>query len=93
MFLEQLSPPSIGHVLVVSTSALLLCSAGERFPDLLLCVKRLRLCPCHTELVVDTGNSIFFRSTFFDDHTSQSVTNDASKQALIRCTSRPDQVP
>ena len=64
MFLEQLSPPSIGRVLAATTSALLLRSAGERFPDLLLCVEHLRLSPCHAEVAVDTCNSILFRSVF-----------------------------
>ena len=49
VFLEHLSPPSIGRVLATATF-FLLRSADERFPDLLLCVDRLRMCPCHTEL-------------------------------------------
>ncbi len=57
VFLEQLSPPLIG--------------AGERFPDLLLCVERPRLRPCHTELAVGTCNSILFRAVFFGDNTVQ----------------------
>ena len=73
MFLDQLPSPSIGRVLVTTTSVLLLRSTGERFPDLLLCVERPRLRPCHTELAVGTCNSILFRAAFSDAHAAQPV--------------------
>jgi hypothetical protein len=73
VFPEQLCHPQLVAFLPQQPLALLLRSAGERFPDLLLYVERLRLRPCHTELAVGTCNSILFRAAFSDAHAAQPV--------------------